>query len=33
MSIAEGELVSTEERGTVVRLPGRRAGGAERPRQ
>ena len=27
MSIADGELCSTEERGTVVRLPLRRAGG------
>lgn len=33
MSIADGELVSTEERGTVVRLPGRRLGGAERSGQ
>jgi ABC-type glutathione transport system ATPase component len=30
MSIAEGELCSTEERGTLVRLPGRRLAGAER---
>ncbi|HLL91546.1 MAG TPA: ATP-binding cassette domain-containing protein [Solirubrobacteraceae bacterium] len=30
MSIADGELCSTEERGTVVRLPGRRRAGAER---
>ena len=29
MSIADGELCSTEERGTVVRLPGRRHAGAE----
>jgi hypothetical protein len=29
MSIADGELCSTEERGTVVRLPGRRQAGAE----
>jgi ABC-type glutathione transport system ATPase component len=29
MSIAEGELCSTQERGTVVRLPGRRRDGAE----
>ncbi len=33
ISIAEGELTSTEARGTVVRLPGRRRAGAERPRQ
>jgi ABC-type lipoprotein export system ATPase subunit len=33
MSIAAGELVSTEERGTVVRLPDRRLGGAERAGQ
>jgi ABC-type lipoprotein export system ATPase subunit len=32
MSIADGELCSTEERGTVVRLPRRRAAG-ERPRR
>jgi lipoprotein-releasing system ATP-binding protein len=30
MSIAEGELCSTGERGTLVRLPGRRLAGAER---
>jgi ABC-type lipoprotein export system ATPase subunit len=30
MSIADGELCSTEERGTVVNLPGRRWGAAER---
>jgi ABC-type glutathione transport system ATPase component len=30
MSIADGELLSTEERGTVVNLPGRRRGAAER---
>ena len=30
MSIADGELCSTEERGTVVRLPGLRHAGAER---
>jgi ABC-type lipoprotein export system ATPase subunit len=30
MSIGDGELCSTEERGTVVRLPRRGAGGAER---
>jgi ABC-type glutathione transport system ATPase component len=30
MSIADGELLSSEERSTVVRLPGRRLGGAER---
>jgi ABC-type glutathione transport system ATPase component len=29
-SIADGELCSTEERGTVVRLPGRRRAGGER---
>jgi ABC-type glutathione transport system ATPase component len=29
MSIADGELCSTEKRGTVVRLPGRRAAGSE----
>jgi ABC-type lipoprotein export system ATPase subunit len=29
MSIADGELCSTEERGTLVRLPGRRAAGSE----
>ncbi len=33
MSIADGELVSTEERGTVVRLPGRRLAGSERSGQ
>jgi ABC-type glutathione transport system ATPase component len=33
MSIADGELCSTEERGTVLRLPGRRATAAERPGQ
>jgi ABC-type lipoprotein export system ATPase subunit len=33
MSLADGELLSTEERGTVVRLPGRRLGGAERSGQ
>jgi ABC-type lipoprotein export system ATPase subunit len=33
MSIAGGELVSTEPRGKVVRLPGRRLGGAERSGQ
>jgi lipoprotein-releasing system ATP-binding protein len=33
ISIADGELLSTEERGTVVRLPGRRLGGAERSGQ
>jgi lipoprotein-releasing system ATP-binding protein len=33
MSIADGEVVSTEERGTVVRLPGRRLGSVERPGQ
>lgn len=30
MSIADGELLSSEPRGTVVSLPGRRRGGAER---
>jgi lipoprotein-releasing system ATP-binding protein len=30
MSIADGELLSSEPRGTVVPLPGRRLGGAER---
>jgi ABC-type lipoprotein export system ATPase subunit len=30
MSIADGELLSSEERGTVVPLPGRRRSGAER---
>jgi lipoprotein-releasing system ATP-binding protein len=30
MSIADGELASTEKRGTVVALPGRRRAGAER---
>jgi ABC-type multidrug transport system ATPase subunit len=30
MSIADGELCSTDERGTVVRLPRRRLAGAER---
>jgi lipoprotein-releasing system ATP-binding protein len=33
MSIADGELISTETLGTVVRLPGRRLGGAERSGQ
>ena len=33
ISISDGELVSTEERGTVVRLPGRRLGGTERTGQ
>jgi len=33
ISISDGELVSTQERGTVVRLPGRRLGGAERSGQ
>jgi lipoprotein-releasing system ATP-binding protein len=33
MSIADGELVSTETRGTVVPLPGRRRAGAERSGQ
>jgi ABC-type glutathione transport system ATPase component len=33
MSIADGELVSTEERGTVVRLPKRRLAGSERSGQ
>jgi ABC-type lipoprotein export system ATPase subunit len=33
MSIADGEVVSTESRGTVVSLPGRRRAGAERPGQ
>jgi len=33
MSIDAGELVSSEPRGTVVRLPGRRLGGAERSGQ
>lgn len=33
MSIADGELVSTEPGGVVVPLPGRRRAGAERPRQ
>ncbi len=33
MSIAGGELVSTKPRGNVVRLPGRRLGGAERSGQ
>jgi ABC-type lipoprotein export system ATPase subunit len=32
MSIGDGELCSTEERGTVTRLPHRRAGGADRLR-
>ncbi len=31
MSISDGELCSTEERGTVVQMPGRRRAGAERP--
>ncbi len=31
VSIADGELCSTEERGTVVPLPRRRAGGARQP--
>ncbi len=30
MSVADGELLSSEARGTVVRLPGRRLGGVER---
>jgi ABC-type lipoprotein export system ATPase subunit len=30
MSIGDGELISTEARGTVVQLPGRRRAGAER---
>ncbi len=33
ISIAEGELTSTEALGTVVRLPGRRRAGAERSAQ
>jgi ABC-type lipoprotein export system ATPase subunit len=33
ISIAEGELTSTEALGTVVPLPGRRRAGAERPGQ
>jgi len=33
MSIADGELTSTKERGTVVRLPGLRAAGSERAGQ
>jgi ABC-type lipoprotein export system ATPase subunit len=33
MSIADGELVSTEPRGVVVALPGRRRAGAERSGQ
>lgn len=33
MSIADGELVSTERRGTVVRLPGHRRAGSERSGQ
>ena len=33
MSIADGGLVSTETRGTVVALPDRRRAGAERSRQ
>jgi ABC-type glutathione transport system ATPase component len=33
MSIADGELLSSEEQGTVVHLPGRRLGGAERTGQ
>jgi hypothetical protein len=31
MSISDGEVCTTEERGTVVPLPRRGAGGAERP--
>jgi len=31
MSISDGELCSTEERGTVVQMPGRRRAAAERP--
>lgn len=31
MSISDGEVCTTEERGTVVRLPRRSAGGVERP--
>jgi zinc transport system ATP-binding protein len=30
MSISDGELCSTEERGTVVQMPGRRRTGMER---
>jgi ABC-type lipoprotein export system ATPase subunit len=33
MSIGDGELLSTEARGTVVQLPGRRRAGAERSGQ
>jgi ABC-type lipoprotein export system ATPase subunit len=33
MSIGDGELLSTDARGTVVRLPGRRRAGAERSAQ
>ena len=33
MSISDGEVCTTEERGTVVRLPRRSAGGAERLRR
>jgi hypothetical protein len=33
VSIADGELVSTKTRGTVVPLPGRRRAGAERSGQ
>ena len=33
MSIADGEVVSTDRSGTVVRMPGRRRAGAERPGQ
>jgi len=33
ISIADGELISTEARGTVVALPGRRRAGAERSGQ
>jgi len=33
MSIADGELCSTEELGTVVRLPGRRFASSEHPRR
>jgi lipoprotein-releasing system ATP-binding protein len=31
MSISDGELCSTDERGTVVRMPGRRLAAGERP--
>ena len=31
MSISDGELTSSEQRGTVVQMPRRRSAGGERP--